>query len=69
MQTETAILAPAAVLAGWSMIVFLWLLARRLPAFKAAGVVLEICPPVRAARMARRKCLPKPIGFHITTPI
>ena len=25
MQTETAILAPAAVLAGWTMIVFLWL--------------------------------------------
>ena len=44
MQTETAILAPAAVLAGWSMIVFLWLLARRLPAFKAAGVVLSEMP-------------------------
>ena len=38
MQIETAILAPAAVLAGWTMIVFLWLLARRLPAFAAAGV-------------------------------
>lgn len=45
MQTETAILAPAAVLAGWSMIVFLWLLARRLPAFKAAGIVLVDMPP------------------------
>jgi len=44
MQTETAILAPAAVLAGWSMIVFLWLLARRLPAFKAEGVVLGDMP-------------------------
>ena len=30
MQIETAILAPAAVLAGWTMIVFLWLLARRM---------------------------------------
>jgi len=44
MQTETAILAPAAVLAGWSMIVFLWLLARRLPAFKAAGIILGDMP-------------------------
>ena len=44
MQIETAILAPAAVLAGWTMIVFLWLLARRLPAFAAAGVKLGEMP-------------------------
>ena len=45
MQTETAILAPAAVLAGWTMIVFLWLMARRIPAFSAAGVKLGEVPP------------------------
>ena len=45
MQTETAILAPAAVLAGWTMIVFLWLMARRIPAFSAAGVKLGEMPP------------------------
>ena len=44
MQIETAILAPAAVLAGWTMIVFLWLLARRMPAFSAAGVKLGEMP-------------------------
>ena len=38
MQIETAILAPAAILAGWTMIVFLWLTARRMPAFAAAGI-------------------------------
>ena len=32
MQIETAILAPAAVLAGWTMIVWVWLLASRMPA-------------------------------------
>lgn len=68
MQTETTILAPAAVLAGWSMIVFLWLLARRLPAFKAAGVVLGEMPPGHAEETARRKCPPRPIGFLTTTP-
>ena len=44
MQIETAILAPAAALAGWTMIVFLWLLARRIPAFSAAGVKLGEMP-------------------------
>ena len=45
MQTEIAILAPAAVLAGWTMIVFLWLMARRIPAFSAARVKLREMPP------------------------
>ena len=45
MQTETAILAPAAVLAGWTMIVFLWLMARRIPAVSAAGMKLGEMPP------------------------
>jgi len=44
MQIETAILAPAAVLAGWTMLVFLWLLARRVPAFAAAGIKLDEMP-------------------------
>ena len=44
MQIETAILAPAAVLAGWTMIVFLWLIARRMPAFAAAGIKVGSLP-------------------------
>ena len=44
MQIETAILAPAAVLAGWTMIVFLWLTARRMPAFAAAGIKVGSLP-------------------------
>ena len=44
MQIETAILAPAAVLAGWTRIVFVWLIARRLPAFAAAGIKVGSMP-------------------------
>ena len=44
MQTDTAIPAPAAVLAEWSMDVFPWLLARRLSAFEAAGAKLQEIP-------------------------
>ena len=44
MQIETAILAPAAVLAGWTMVVFLWLIARRMPAFAAAGIKVGTMP-------------------------
>ena len=50
MQTETAILATAAVLAGWTMFVFLWLLARRIPAFNAAGIKLGDMPAGMRAR-------------------
>ena len=44
MQIETAILAPAAVLAGWTMIVWAWLVARRMPAFAAAGIKVGSMP-------------------------
>ena len=44
MQIETAILAPTAVLAGWTMIVFLWPFARRMPAFAAAGIEVGSMP-------------------------
>ena len=44
MEIETAILAPAAVLAAWTMIVFLWLIARRMPAFAAAGIKVGSMP-------------------------
>ena len=44
MQIETAILAPAAVLAGWTMVVFLWLIGRRMPAFAAAGITVGNMP-------------------------
>ena len=44
MQIETAILAPAAVLAGWTMVVLLWLIARRMSAFAAAGITVGNMP-------------------------
>ena len=44
MQLGTAILAPAAALAGWTMIVFIWLIARRMPAFAAAGIKVGSMP-------------------------
>ena len=37
---ETSILAPAAVLVVWSLLMLGWLAATRLPAMKAAGVDL-----------------------------
>ena len=58
MQIETAILAPAAVLAGWTMVVFLWLIARRMPAFAAAGINANggagYVPAADAQRVGRR---------------
>lgn len=44
-MTNYPILAPAAVLAAWSMVVFLWLMVRRMPAFKEAGVDMTQSPP------------------------
>ena len=44
MQIETTILAPAAVLASWTMVVFLWLIARRMPAFAAARITVGNMP-------------------------
>lgn len=45
MQAETAILTPAAVLAAWTMVVFIWLMVRRAAGFSAAGVKLGDLPP------------------------
>ena len=44
MQVETAILAPAAVLAAWTMVVFIVLLMRRMAGFNAAGVKITEMP-------------------------
>lgn len=42
---NTEILAPAAVLVAWSLVMMLWTLATRMPAFKKAGVDLVAAPP------------------------
>ena len=39
------ILAPAAVLVGWSLVVLAWTVATRLPAFSNAGIDLTTAPP------------------------
>jgi len=44
MQVETAILAPAAVLVAWTMLVFIVLLARRMSGFNAAGIKINEMP-------------------------
>ena len=41
----TAILAPAAVLILWSLVVLMWLVVTRLPAFSRAGISLSDVPP------------------------
>ncbi len=38
---EQEILKPVAVLAGWTMIMWLWMVAVRMPALKAAGIDLS----------------------------
>ena len=42
---SSSILAPAAVLVAWSMVMFLWVLATRIPAFQKAGVDLANAEP------------------------
>jgi uncharacterized MAPEG superfamily protein len=42
---ENTILAPAAVLVLWSLIMLLWLAATRLPAMSKAGIDLKTAPP------------------------
>lgn len=49
METS-ALLAPPAVLVAWSLIMLLWLVTTRLPAFKRAGMSLSEAP--RGARYA-----------------
>ncbi len=41
----SSILAPAAVLVAWSMLMLLWMVATRLPAFSRAGVDLTQADP------------------------
>ena len=42
---NTAILAPAAVLVAWTLVVLFWTVFTRFPAFKKAGVDLATAPP------------------------
>ncbi len=42
---DTAILGPAAVLVAWSLLMILWVLATRIPAFNKAGVDLTKADP------------------------
>ena len=42
---NSPILAPAAVLVLWSLIMLLWLAATRLPAMSKAGIDLKTAPP------------------------
>jgi hypothetical protein len=42
---NTAILAPAAVLASWSLLMLMWVMVTRFPAFKQAGIDLTVAPP------------------------
>ncbi|HSG60009.1 MAG TPA: MAPEG family protein [Pseudomonadales bacterium] len=45
LTVDMNMLAPAAVLALWSMVVLFWMTAKRLPAFKAIGVDLTKAEP------------------------
>ena len=42
---HTEMLAPAAVLVAWSLLVLLWTIVTRVPAFQQAGVDLATAPP------------------------
>ena len=42
---ENTILAPAAVLVLWSLIILTWMAATRLPAMSKAGIDLKTAPP------------------------
>jgi hypothetical protein len=42
---NTEILAPAAVLVSWSLVIFIWVIVTRFPAFKAQGIDLTTAPP------------------------
>ncbi len=45
LMLNTQILAPAAVLVAWSLVMMVWVVATRFPAFKAAGIDLTVAPP------------------------
>ncbi len=45
LMLNTEILAPAAVLVAWTLIMMLWMLFTRIPGFKKAGVDLVAAPP------------------------
>ena len=42
---NTEILAPAAVLVAWTLVMLLWTISTRFPAFKKAGIDLAVAPP------------------------
>lgn len=45
MSFDTGLLAPAAVLAAWTMVMLLWMAATRLPAMKRMGAGLDAARP------------------------
>ncbi len=42
---NTAVLAPAAVLVCWTLVMFAWVMVTRMAAFKRAGINLAAAPP------------------------
>jgi hypothetical protein len=48
------LLAPAAVLVSWTLVMLFWLVARRLPAIKAAGIDLGKVPGARGVQLEGR---------------
>lgn len=42
---QTQMLAPAAVLVAWTLIVQVWMVATRFPAMREAGIDLKVVPP------------------------
>ena len=51
MQIEHGIIAPVLVLVAWSMVMWLWMYATRIPAIRAAKMVLNPLAP-RGEQMA-----------------
>ncbi|SDW83556.1 MAPEG family protein [Marinobacter mobilis] len=45
MSVSTPILAPVVALVAWSLVMWLWMYATRLPAMKQAGMVLDPSAP------------------------
>ena len=57
------ILAPAAVLALWSLVVLIWMVSVRLPAFKTAGINLAEPRPGGRRGIDLEPLLPDPVNW------
>lgn len=58
---SSPILAPVAVLAAWTLVMLGWLMARRLPALKAAGIDLSRARGARGHQLEGR--VPDPVNW------